>query len=85
MELFEQQVAFNFTSISGIGTDPTVAKDLSDRAMLLAHVTPFYPNQLSQFPKELTKLLSSSACSLPSGLRYHLAQALILLINKKVT
>lgn len=84
LELFRQQAALNFTSISGIGSDPTVAKDLSDRAMFLAHVTPFYPTQLARFPQELADFLRSSARSLPSGLRCHVAQALILLINRKV-
>ncbi|GMN64494.1 hypothetical protein TIFTF001_033568 [Ficus carica] len=84
LELFEQQAALNFTSISGIGTDPAVAKDLGDRASFLAHVTPFYPKQLAQFPKQLADLLRSSSASLPSGLRCHVAQALILLINRKM-
>ncbi|EXB52091.1 hypothetical protein L484_024641 [Morus notabilis] len=84
LELFEQQAALNFTSISGIGTDPSVSKDLGDRASFLAHVTPFYPKHLSEFPKQLADLLRSSAASLPSGLRGHVAQALILLINRKI-
>ncbi|KAH7515628.1 hypothetical protein FEM48_Zijuj10G0046600 [Ziziphus jujuba var. spinosa] len=83
MELFEQQSALNFTSISGIGNDPTVAKELGERAMFLAHVTPFYPHHLADFPKQLADFLRSSAQSLPSGLRCHVAQALILLINRK--
>ncbi|KZV14605.1 hypothetical protein F511_42275 [Dorcoceras hygrometricum] len=33
LELFERQAAMNFTSLSGIGNDPTVAKDLGDRSM----------------------------------------------------
>ncbi|CAA3021604.1 SDA1 homolog isoform X1 [Olea europaea subsp. europaea] len=84
LELFEQQAALNFTSLSGIATDPTVAKDLGDRALFLAHVTPFYPKQLAQFPKELAQFLKSSARSLPSGLRVHVTQALILLSNRKL-
>lgn len=84
VELFEQQAAHNFTSLSGVATDPTVAKDLGDRATFLAHVTPFYRKQLAQFPKELAQFLRSSSRSLPSGLRVHVAQALILLINRKV-
>ncbi|KAA8533240.1 hypothetical protein F0562_033227 [Nyssa sinensis] len=83
LELFQQQAALNFTSISGIGSDPTVAKDLGDRALFLAHVTSFYPKQLFQFPKQLADLLQSAARSLPSSLRCHIAQALILLINRK--
>ncbi|KAL2465542.1 ARM repeat superfamily protein [Abeliophyllum distichum] len=84
LELFEQQAALNFTSLSGIAIDPTVAKDLGDRVMFLAHVTPFYPKQLAQFPKELAQFLKSSARSLPSGLRVHVTQALILLSNRKI-
>ncbi|XP_022855527.1 protein SDA1 homolog isoform X2 [Olea europaea var. sylvestris] len=84
LELFEQQAALNFTSLSGIATDPTVAKDLGDRALFLAHVTPFYPKQLAQFPKELAQFLKSSALSLPSGLRVHVTEALILLSNRKL-
>ncbi|KAF7839867.1 protein SDA1-like protein [Senna tora] len=84
LELFQQQAALNFTSISGIGSDPSVAKDLGDRAMFLAHVTPFYLKQLAEFPKKLAGLLHSAARTLPSGLRYHLTQALILLVNRKI-
>ncbi|XP_022876155.1 protein SDA1 homolog isoform X2 [Olea europaea var. sylvestris] len=84
LELFEQQAALNFTSLSGIATDPTVAKGLGDRALFLAHVTPFYPKQLVQFPKELAQFLKSAARSLPSGLRVHVTQALILLSNRKL-
>lgn len=84
VELFEQQAAMSFTSVSGIAADPTVAKDLGDRVMFLAHVTPFYPKQMAQFPKELADFLRSSARTLPSGLRVHVTQALILLINRKV-
>ncbi|XP_059657788.1 uncharacterized protein LOC132304225 [Cornus florida] len=84
IELFHQQAALNFTSISGIGSDPTVAKDLGERAMFLAHVTPFYPKQLSQFPNQLADLLRSAGRSLPSSLRCQVTQALILLINRKM-
>ncbi|KAL2253700.1 protein SDA1 homolog [Sesamum indicum] len=84
LELFQQQVALNFTSLSGIAADSTVAKDLGDRAMFLAHVTPFYPKELAQYPNELVRFLESSARNLPSGLRVHVAQALILLINRKI-
>ncbi|CAK9180520.1 unnamed protein product [Ilex paraguariensis] len=84
LELFQQQAALNFTSISGISTDSTVAKDLGDRAMFLSHMTPFYPEQLANFPTELADFLRSSGRSLPSGLRCHIAQALILLINRKI-
>ncbi|KAH7833813.1 hypothetical protein Vadar_009912 [Vaccinium darrowii] len=84
LDLFHQQAALNFTSISGIAADPTVAKDLGDRVTFLAHVTPFYPNQLKQFPNQLAEFLRSAARTLPSGLRCHVAQALILLINRKI-
>ncbi|XP_038895113.1 protein SDA1 homolog isoform X2 [Benincasa hispida] len=83
MELFKQQASLHFTSVGGIGSDPSVAKDLSDRAMFLAHVTHLYPKHLVEFPKQLADLLNSSSKSLPSGLRCHIAQALILLVNRK--
>lgn len=83
LELYQQQAALNFTSISGIAGDPTVAKDLGDRAMFLAHITPFYPNHLKEFPKQLADFLCSAARSLPSFLRCHITQALILLINRQ--
>ncbi|KAL8111721.1 uncharacterized protein LOC141666675 [Apium graveolens] len=84
LELFKQQAALNFTSISGIGGgDTTVAKDLGDRGMFLAHVTPFYPTQLVEFPKELADFLRSAARTLPSFLRCQMTQALILLINRQ--
>ncbi|KAI3966934.1 hypothetical protein MKX01_017585 [Papaver californicum] len=78
--LFQQQSALTFSSIDG---DPTVCKDLGDMAMFLAHVTPYYPTQLSDYPRKLADLLRSSAKSLPSSLRCHLTKALILLINRK--
>lgn len=84
VELFQQQAAMSFTTVSGITGDSTVAKDLGDRAMFLAQVTPFYPKQLVGFTKELTDFLQSSARTLPSGLRVHVTQALILLMNRKV-
>ncbi|MED6217510.1 hypothetical protein PIB30_018320 [Stylosanthes scabra] len=84
LELFEQQAAMNFASITGIGGDPTVAKDLGDRAMFLAHVTPFFPKHLADFPQKLATLIRCAARNLPSGLRCRLAQALILLINRKI-
>lgn len=84
LDLFQQQAALNFTSLSGIAADSSVAKDLGDRAMFLAHVTPFYPKELTQFPIELVRFLESSARNLPSGLRVQVTQALILLINRKI-
>ena len=85
LELFQQQAAMNFASITGIGGDPTVAKDLGDRAMFLAHLTPFYPKLLADFPQKLADLMRCASRTLPSGLRCHLAQALILLVNRKVS
>lgn len=87
VELFQQQAALNFTSVvsGGVGSDPTIAKDLGDLAMFLAHVTPLYPNQLLHYPKELVEFLSSSARVLPSSLRVTVTQALILLLNRKVS
>ncbi|KAI9101436.1 hypothetical protein K1719_023918 [Acacia pycnantha] len=84
LELFQQQAAMSFTSISGIGIDSSVAKDLGDRAMFLAHVTPFYPAHLADFPKKLADLLRSTGSTLLSGLRCNLTQALILLVNKQI-
>ncbi|KAE8687957.1 OSBP(oxysterol binding protein)-related protein 1D isoform 1 [Hibiscus syriacus] len=84
LELFQQQTALNFTSISGVGADPTVAKNLADRAMFLAHVTSFYPNHLAEFPSDLAAFLKSSARTLPSGLRFHVTQALVLFVNRKI-
>ncbi|XP_057771414.1 uncharacterized protein LOC130991299 [Salvia miltiorrhiza] len=84
LDLFQQQSALNYTSISGISVDSSVAKDLGDRAMFLAHVTPFYPKELAQFPAELVRFLEASARSLLSGLRVQVTQALILLMNRKI-
>ncbi|PKI77088.1 hypothetical protein CRG98_002591 [Punica granatum] len=84
MDLFKQQGDISFSSLSGVGADSTVVKDLSDRALFLAHVAPFYPKHLSRFPSELVEFLSTSARSLPSGLRCHVTQALILLVNRKM-
>ncbi|KAL2332716.1 hypothetical protein Fmac_013929 [Flemingia macrophylla] len=84
LDLFQKQADMNFTSISGIGSDRTVAKDLGDRASFLSHVTPFYPKQLADFPQKLADLLRGAARTLPSGLRCNLTQALILLSNRKI-
>ncbi|PSR84806.1 hypothetical protein CEY00_Acc32784 [Actinidia chinensis var. chinensis] len=81
LELFHQKEALNLTSV---GADPAVAKDLGDRAMFLAHVAPFYPKQLTDFPKQLADFLGSASRTLPSSLRCHVAQALILMINRKI-
>ncbi|KAH8500050.1 hypothetical protein H0E87_015333 [Populus deltoides] len=82
LDLFQQQAALSFASSSGVCADPTIYKDLSDRATFLSHVTPFYPKQLAEFPAQLAEFLKSSARTLPSGLRCHVTQALILLINR---
>ncbi|CAA0817794.1 ARM repeat superfamily protein [Striga hermonthica] len=84
LELYHQQAALNFNSMSGVAADNTVAKDLGDRAMFLAHVTPSYPKDLAQFPNELVQFLKSSAKNLPSRLRVPVTQALILLVNRKI-
>ncbi|KAJ0984454.1 hypothetical protein J5N97_002810 [Dioscorea zingiberensis] len=78
LQLFRHQSALAPSS------DPAVAKDLGDFAMFLAHVSPLYPSHLADFPGELMDLLRSDAGSLPSSLRCHLAQALILLVNRKL-
>lgn len=52
--------------------------------MFLAHMTPFYPDELVEFPKELGEFLRVDARTLPSGLRCHVTQALILLINRQI-
>ncbi|KAG7545481.1 Armadillo-type fold [Arabidopsis suecica] len=80
VDLFQQQAALTFSSV---GSDPSVAKDLGDRAMFLAHVTPFYPKQLAAFPAQLTDLLRTSCLAMPSVLRIHVVKALILLMNRK--
>ncbi|KAK7306184.1 hypothetical protein VNO77_44110 [Canavalia gladiata] len=77
-------VDMNFTSITDIAPDPTVANDLAERTLFLAHVTPFYPKHLANFPHKLVNLLRGAARKLPSGLRCHLAKALILLVNQKL-
>ncbi|KAJ0265132.1 hypothetical protein HA466_0014790 [Hirschfeldia incana] len=80
VDLFQQQAALSFSSV---GSDPSISKDLGDRAMFLAHVTPFYPRQLAEFPAQLTDLLRTLCLAMPSWLRNLVAQALILLMNRK--
>ncbi|KAK9090261.1 hypothetical protein Sjap_023438 [Stephania japonica] len=85
LHLFHQQAALNVTHYNNASSaDATVAKELGDLAMFLAQVAPFYPTHLADFPSKLAGLLRSAARSLPSFLRVHLAQALILLINRKI-
>ncbi|KAK1319518.1 hypothetical protein QJS10_CPB04g00030 [Acorus calamus] len=89
LHLFRQQSAFSVSASAsggggGGGGDPTVTKDLGDLAMFLAHVRPFYPEKLVEFPGQLAELLRSAGRSLPSTLRCNLVQALILLVNRKI-
>uniref|UniRef100_A0A453D2E6 Protein SDA1 n=1 Tax=Aegilops tauschii subsp. strangulata TaxID=200361 RepID=A0A453D2E6_AEGTS len=53
-------------------------------ALFLAHVAPFYPNDLADLPDQIGGLLDTNARALPSGLRVHLVQVLILLVNRKI-
>ncbi|KAJ4780105.1 Protein SDA1-like protein [Rhynchospora pubera] len=78
LDLFRHQAALNPTS------DPVLAKNLGDLAMLLAHLTPFYPGKLDKLPRQIADLLGSDGRDLPSSLRLQLVQALILLVNRKV-
>lgn len=78
LHLFRHQSALRPSS------DLSLAKDLGDMAMFLAHVTPFYPDKLANFPRQIADLLRVDSQALPSSLRCHLAQALILLVNRKV-
>ncbi|KAL6843994.1 hypothetical protein ACP4OV_025667 [Aristida adscensionis] len=80
--LFRQQAALATTSSSGGGGE--VAKELGDLALFLAHVAPFYPNELADLPDQIGGLLDTNARGLPQGLREHLVQSLILLVNRKI-
>ncbi|CAL9193319.1 unnamed protein product, partial [Musa hybrid cultivar] len=64
--------------------DLSLAKDLGDLVMFIAHVTPFYPDKLANFPQQVADLLRVDSRALPSSLRCHLVQALILLVNRKI-
>uniref|UniRef100_A0A1D1XRJ6 Protein SDA1 n=1 Tax=Anthurium amnicola TaxID=1678845 RepID=A0A1D1XRJ6_9ARAE len=75
---------FHRHSAMGSPADPVVAKGLGDMSMFLAHVAPSYPDRLADFPGKLADLLLRDGRSLPPSLRTHLAQALILLVNRKV-
>ncbi|XP_062185408.1 uncharacterized protein LOC133888997 [Phragmites australis] len=79
--LFRQQTALATTSSSGGGGE--VAKELGDLALFLAHVAPFYPDDLADLPDQTGGLLDTNARGLPPGLRAHLVQALILMVNRK--
>ncbi|CAA6655585.1 unnamed protein product [Spirodela intermedia] len=78
LHLFRQQSALS------VSADPVVSKDLGDMSMFLAHVTPFYPDRLADFPGKLADLLSENGRSLIPSLRSHLTQALILLVNRQI-
>lgn len=78
LHLFQQQSALSPSS------DPVLSKDLGDLAMFLAHMIPFYPFRLVKFPLQVSDILRTDARALPSSLRCHLVQAIILLVNKKV-
>uniref|UniRef100_A0A453D2D2 Protein SDA1 n=2 Tax=Aegilops tauschii subsp. strangulata TaxID=200361 RepID=A0A453D2D2_AEGTS len=83
--LFRQQAALSSSSSGGGGGDGgETAKELGDLALFLAHVAPFYPNDLADLPDQIGGLLDTNARALPSGLRVHLVQVLILLVNRKV-
>ncbi|XP_078175847.1 ARM repeat superfamily protein [Carex rostrata] len=77
LDLFRHQSALNPSS------DPVVAKNLGDLAMVLAHLMPFYPGKLGELPGQIAGLLGSDGRDLPSSLRLNLVQALILLVNRK--
>ncbi|OEL17768.1 Protein SDA1-like protein [Dichanthelium oligosanthes] len=79
--LFRQQAALATTSSSGGGGE--VARELGDLALFLAHVAPFYPDDLADLPDQIGGLLDTNARGLPPGLRAHLVQALILMVNRK--
>ncbi|KAM0862147.1 hypothetical protein ACQ4PT_045427 [Festuca glaucescens] len=81
--LFRQQAALS-SSASSSGGGGETAKELGDLALFLAHVAPFYPNDLADLPDQIGGLLDTNARALPSGLRVHLVQALILLVNRKI-
>ncbi|KAJ3693644.1 hypothetical protein LUZ60_009124 [Juncus effusus] len=78
LDLFRHQSALNPSS------DPVVAKNLGDLTMVLAHLAPFYAEELKGLPGKIAELLGSDGRDLPSSLRLHLVQALILLTNRKI-
>ncbi|RDY08439.1 Protein SDA1-like protein, partial [Mucuna pruriens] len=81
LEIFEENHGISFTSV--IAVDASIAKNLAEKAMFLAHVTPFYPNHLADFPIKLIHLLHK-ASNLQSKLRCSLTRALVLLVNHKI-
>ncbi|TVU16160.1 hypothetical protein EJB05_39711 [Eragrostis curvula] len=82
VSLFQKQAALATTSSSGGGGE--VAKELGDLALFLAHVAPFYPDALHELPNQIGGLLDTNARGLPQGLREHLVQAMILMVNRKI-
>jgi protein SDA1 len=81
VSLFQKQAALATTS-SSAGSE--VAKHLGDLVLFLAHVAPFYPNDLEDLPDQIGKLLDENARGLPQGLREHFVQAMVLMVNRKV-
>ncbi|KAF0892472.1 hypothetical protein E2562_016780 [Oryza meyeriana var. granulata] len=57
--LFRQQASLASTSSSGDGGE--VAKELGDLALFLAHVAPFYPEDLADLPDQIGGLLDTNA------------------------
>ncbi|KAL2336025.1 hypothetical protein Fmac_010471 [Flemingia macrophylla] len=82
-EIIGENLRTSFIS-SCIVSDPTLYVNLGERAMFLAHVTPFYPNHLANFPTKLIHLLHTTASNLPSKLRCNLTRSLVLLVNQKI-
>ncbi|KAH9626837.1 hypothetical protein KSS87_002482 [Heliosperma pusillum] len=74
LELFKQQAALSFNSLSGVAADPSVSKNLAERSMFLSHMFPHYSKHLAAFPELLADLLRSSAHSLPSYLPHYLGE-----------
>jgi hypothetical protein len=65
--------------------DPTVQKELAERALFLALVGREYPKSfLADFPLRLLYLLLHSAESFPSAPRLKLAEAFVVLVQSKV-
>lgn len=78
LQVFHQQSALDTSS----HTD--ASNELGEMTMFLAHVTPFYPGKLDDFPLKIADFLRNDASMLPFRLRSQLAQALILLVNRKI-
>lgn len=78
LQLFHQKSSLDTSS----HTD--ASNQLGEMVMFLAHVTPFYPGKLDDFPLKIVDFLRNDANMLPFRLRSHLTQAVILLVNRKV-